>query len=95
MLASDVALCGRLALRSFRQLDEPACDEVIARQAVKNLVYLALPLYQRDSASGAVPRAAPTANVSCTQCPVVPEKASHTHKRMNIGCMLALFVSLL
>lgn len=64
MLASDRALCGRLALGSFRQLDEPTCDEGTAQQAAKNLVHLALPLYQRDSASGAVPNILPAGTVS-------------------------------
>lgn len=59
MLAADRTLCGRLALGSFRQLEEPACDEVTAHQAANNLVYLVLPLYQRDSASGAVPGSRP------------------------------------
>ena len=59
MLAADRTLCGRLALNSFRQLEEPACDEVTARQAASNLVYLAMPMYERDSASGAVPGTRP------------------------------------
>ena len=64
MLSSDPALCGRLALGSFRQLDEPACDEVTAQQAAGNLVHLALPLYERDSANGAVPGTRPVVKVS-------------------------------
>ena len=36
-------------------LDSLQCASCSGRQAVKNLVYLALPLYQRDSAGGRVP----------------------------------------
>ena len=93
MLAADRTLCGRLALGSFRQLEEPACDEVTARQAANNLVYLVLPLYQRDSVSGAVPGSRPQIEekvcVPFSWAQLSLDSASRCHEPLTCVCTVS------
>lgn len=55
LLARSPGQAGRVAVGFYRQLEAAAADEPLVLQAVRGLVFLALPMYTHDEASGNLP----------------------------------------